>query len=217
MAKKYLVIFNNKYLNGWNLYSLITIPVSLAVVIAMTTVDLSTPRGVSSMIQLSVRCSVPWLYLAFASSSLNILLQNQFSRWLLRNRRYIGICFATAMGWQLFFILWMLIGHWTYYIEEVYWFEDLVEQVPGYLFLIAMTLTSFQPGRSKLSPREWRFLHKVGIYFIFLVVWRTYWYELYYYDDIQFIDYIYYWTGLGAWSIRVLAWSKKRWLLRVRV
>ncbi len=202
----------NKYLNGWHLFSLITIPVSLAVLVVMTSVDLFTAKGVSSMIQFSVRCSVPWLYLAFAASSINILFQRPFSRWLLRNRRYIGICFAAAMGWQLFFILWMLLGHWTYYVEEVYWFQDLVEQVPGYMFLIAMTLTSFEPGRSKLSPREWRLLHKVGIYFIFFVVWRTYWYELYYYDDIQFIDYIYYWTGLTAWGLRVLAWNKKRWL-----
>ena len=43
-----------------------------------------------------------------------------FSRWLLRNRRYIGLCFATAMGWQLAFILWMVIGYWGYYAQEVY-------------------------------------------------------------------------------------------------
>ena len=32
-------------------------------------------------------------------------------------------------------------------------------------------------------------LHKSGIYFLWATVWTTYWYELYYYDDRQLIDY----------------------------
>jgi hypothetical protein len=42
------------------------------------------------------------------------------------------------------------------------------------------------------------------------VVWCTCWFELFYYDDIQLIDYVYYWMGFAAWGIRMLAWSKKR-------
>lgn len=196
-------------ISGWNVFWLITIPTSLAVIVAMTTADLSGALGVSSMIQFSVRCSVPWLYIAFAASSLAVLLPGSFSRWLLRNRRYIGVSYAAAMGWQLTFILWLLIGHWDYYIEEVYLLSDVVIQVPGYILLFAMTLTSFQRWRIKLSARQWRILHKGSIYFLWATVWTTYWYELYYYDDIQLIDYIFYWTGLAAWGLRVLAWGKK--------
>ena len=61
------------------------------------------------MIQFTVRCSVPWLYLAFAASSLVVVFPGESSRWLMRNRRYIGLCFATGMGWQLTFIVWMLV------------------------------------------------------------------------------------------------------------
>ena len=84
--------------------------------------------------------------LAFSASSLAMVFPGPFSRWLLRNRRYIGLCFATAMGWQLAFILWMVIGYWGYYAQEVYVLEDVVVQLPGYLFLFAMTLTSFPTG-----------------------------------------------------------------------
>ena len=199
-----------KTLNGWNLYALITVPISIAVLIAMTTVDLSSPRGVSSMIQFSVRSSVPWLYLAFAASSLVVVFPGQFSRWLLRNRRYIGLCFASAMAWQLFFILWLVIGYWDYYVAQPSSLTDLITQLPGYLLLIAMSLTSFRRWRSKLTARQWRILHKGSIYFLWAVVWSTYWYELYYYDDIQTIDYLYYWAGLAAWGVRLLAWSKQR-------
>jgi DMSO/TMAO reductase YedYZ heme-binding membrane subunit len=114
------------------------------------------------------------------------------------------------MAWQLLFILWLVIGHWGYYVEEAYSYFDLAEQIPGYLILIAMVLTSFRFGRSKLSARQWKILHKGGIYFLWGVVWSTYWFELYYYEDIQVIDYVYYWAGFTAWGVRALAWNKKR-------
>jgi len=66
MVNKNQTFFNQKVLNGWNLWALISLPISLAVVVMMTTKDLSRPDDISSMIQFSVRCSVPWLYLAFA-------------------------------------------------------------------------------------------------------------------------------------------------------
>ena len=154
---------------------------------------------------------MPWLYLAFAASSLRNLLPGSFSLWVLRNRRIFGLCFAAGMAWQLFFIVWLLTRHWPYYRDEVYLLEDIAVQVPGYLFLFAMTLTSFRGPRRWISPREWRWLHKCGIYFLWGTVWTTYWYELYYYDDRQPIDYIYYWAGLVALGSRVAAWSKARW------
>ncbi len=214
MANRNQTFFKQKALNGWNLWALISLPISLAVVVMMTTKDLSRPDDISSMIQFSVRCSVPWLYLAFAASSLKSLFPGPFSLWLLRNRKNIGLCFAAGMAWQLFFILWMVGGYFSYYTEDVYLLEDVLIQVPAYMFLFAMTLTSFRRWRSRISPRQWKLLHKSGIYFIWATVWTTYWYELYYYDDIQFIDYIYYWTGLLAYGLRVVAWSKKRWMRR---
>jgi len=66
------------------------------------------------MIQMSVRCTIPLLYLVFVAAALNILMPTTFSRWLLRNRRYVGLAYAASVGWQLFFILWMWTGHWEY-------------------------------------------------------------------------------------------------------
>ena len=199
MSREGSLLLSSKFMNGWRLFGLITIPVSAAVVAAMTTVDMATPGAISEMIQFSVRLAVPWLFIAFAASSLAAIVPNTFTRWLLRNRSIIGLCFAAGMAWQLFFILWMVLGHWEYYLEEAYSVYDLSEQLPGYLVLAAMTLTSFRFGRSKLSARQWKILHKGGIYFLWAVVWSTYWFELYYYDDIQAIDYAYYWAGFMAW------------------
>jgi DMSO/TMAO reductase YedYZ heme-binding membrane subunit len=104
----------------------------------------------------------------------------------------------------------MVTAFWRYYVDDVYLVTDVIVQIPGYLFLIAMTLTSFMPVRRRLSSKQWRALHTAGIYFLWGTVWSTYWYELYYYDDIQPIDYVYYWTGFAAWGLRVCAWSRKR-------
>jgi hypothetical protein len=199
-----------RLLNGWGLFGLIVLLISVSVAIPLTQIDTTNPAHISGMIALSVRLAVPWLFVAFAASSLVILFPNKLSKWILRNRRMFGLCFATGMAWQLLFILWFVIGFFGYYMEEAYSYYDLSEQIPGYLILFAMTFTSFKFGRSMISGRAWRILHKGGIYFIWAVVWSTYWFELYYYDDIQPIDYFYYWMGMAAWGVRIAAWSKKR-------
>jgi len=203
-------MMRHKAVNGWTLFSIVVVPMCLAALLAMTAVDLSSSLGVSSMIQFSVRLAVPWLFIAFCASSLVAIFPGEFSRWVLRNRRMFGLCFATGMAWQLFFIVWLVVGHFDYYMEEAYDYLSLLEQVPGYVLLIAMTITSFGFGRSKLSPKQWKILHTGGIYFIWFVVWTTYWFELFYYDDIQFIDYLYYWAGFTAWALRMAAWTSKR-------
>jgi hypothetical protein len=199
-----------KALNEWRLFWLITGPISIAMVIAMTQADLSTGPGVSSMIQLSVRCAIPWLYVAFAASSIRALFPGPLSLWLLRNRKIFGLCFAAAMAWQALFIVWLVTVHRDYYIEDVYLLRDVIEGILGYFFLIAMTLTSFQFGRKHLKPRQWKYLHKLGIYSLWMYAFSVYWWALFYYPDPVLIDYVYYWGGFLSWGLRAAAWGKKR-------
>lgn len=209
-------LLKKKAINGWNLFWLVTGPISIAMMIAMAGADLSSGAGVSSMIQLSVRCAVPWLYVAFAASSVHVLFPGLLTRWLLRNRKYFGLSFAAAMGWQALFILWMVIVYSDYYINEVYVLRDAIEGVVGYLFLAAMTLTSFPIGRKRLSPKQWRYLHKGGIYFLWAYAFSVYWWNLFYYPNPVLIDYIFYWSGFLAWAARAAAWNKKRRQLAIK-
>lgn len=178
----------------------------------MMGIELNSPRAVSSMIELSVRCAVPLLFVAFAASSVNVLFPGAFGRWILRNRKFIGLSFAAAMAWQLFFILWLVTQYTEYYVENIYALSDVIEGVGGYSLLIAMVLTSFKFGRSRLSAKQWKLLHKVGIYWLWLYAWIAYWWHLFYYNnDPVALDYIYYWMGFAAWAMRMAAWTKKRW------
>jgi sulfoxide reductase heme-binding subunit YedZ len=203
-------ILKSRHLNGWSLFYWIAGINSAAVLAYMSTQDLSLPTGISEMIQMSVRCTVPLLFLAFATSAMAVLLPGTFTRWLLRNRRSIGLSYAAAMAWQLFFILWMWTGHWDYYTGEVYLLGDIIFQVPGYLTILAMTITSFHPVRRRMSLMQWRVLHKMGIYFLWFILVDTYYYELTYYGDIQIIDYIFLAAGLLAYFMRVAAWGRLR-------
>ncbi len=202
--------FNHLQLNGWRLLGWISLGNTLLVAALFMANSANNPAHISDMIANSVRVSVPWLYVAFAASSLLILFPNNLTKWIMKNRRYIGLCFAAGMMWQLFFIVWLVFGYNDYYMEEKYSFHALVEEIPGYLILFALIITSFVAGRNILTGKQWRILHKIGIYFLWAVVFSAYWYELYYYNDIQIIDYIYYWMGIGAWLVRIVAWAKKR-------
>ena len=202
-------LFNNPLLNHWKLFFVVSGLISLSTVLTAAQLDLSTAESISSMIKYTVRGAVPFLFLVFLASSLQVVLPSLFSRWLARNRKFLGLCFASAMAWQALFILWLVNIHSHYYAKEVYNLSDTIEGVGGYLFLLAMVATSFEFGRSRLTVKQWRNLHKAGIYYLWAYAWSVYWYELYYYGTLELIDYVFYWFGFGAWGLRILAWSKK--------
>ncbi len=95
----------NKAINEWRLFWLVSIPMSIVMIIKMMDADMSTGPGVSTMIGFSVRFAVPFIFLVVAASSVQILFPGPFPMWWLRNRKYIGMCFAVAMVWQGMFIL----------------------------------------------------------------------------------------------------------------
>ncbi len=205
-------ILKSKRFNDWPLFYWIVAINSLVVIGYMPTQDLTVPRGISEMIQCTVRCCVPLLFVAFSASSMPQLVPGVFRRWLLRNRRYFGLGFAAGFAWQLLFILWLAIGHSDYFAEEVFsGVEDfIIYRLGPYTFLTAMTITSFHPVRRKMNPIAWRVLHWVGIYYIFYVIESTYWYEVNLYEDRQIIDYIYVTAGGLAYLARVGEWIRLR-------
>jgi len=200
----------HKAINKWRLFWLISIPMLIAIVVTMMGTDMSTASGVSSMIGFSVRLAVPFIYLVVAASSMQILFPGSFSKWWLRNRKYIGMCFAVAMSWQGLFIFIMSYFFREYYFENVYLFRDELEGSIGYIFLPAMVVTSFHFGRKHLNSKQWKLLHKSGIYFLWAYPFSTYWWSLSYYQNPVPLDYVYYWFGFLAFAVRIAAWGKQR-------
>lgn len=210
MGNSQTVFLKHKAINGWGLFWLISIPMSVVMLVAMLGTDMSEAPGVSHMIGFSVRWAVPFIYLVVAASALPVLWPGQLSMWLLRNRKYIGMCFAVAMAWQGAFIFMMSAFFRDYYFEEIFYLRDELEGSTGYIFLTVMVVTSFQFGRKHLSQKQWKLLHKSGIYFLWAYPFSVYWWNLSYYPDPQPIDYVFYWSGFLAFALRIAAWAKKR-------
>jgi len=204
------VVLKNRAINQWRLFWLVSIPMSMVMVIEMTGVDMSTAPGVSEMISFSVRFAVPFIFLVVAISSIQILFPGPVPAWLLRNRKYIGLCFAVAMAWQGAFIFMLSNFFRDYYFEEVFYLRDELEGSTGYIFLTAMVVTSFEFGRKHLSARQWKLLHKSALYFLFAYPFSVYWWNLFYYANPRPIDYLFYWIGFLAFALRIFAWGKKR-------
>jgi hypothetical protein len=157
----------------------------------LVTTDFSSPQDLSAMIQYSVRWAVPFIFLVIATSALFRLFPGRSTRWLLRNRRYIGLCFAVAMAWQGAFIFIVSFSHSAHYYSEIYFLRDELEGSSGYLFLAAMTMTSFGIVRRRMTAEQWRFLHLSGVIFLWAYPFSVYWWNVFYYQTQHWFDWLF--------------------------
>ena len=129
--------YNHKYFGGWYLFGGLAFAVCFFNFLVMFSIGLDGPNQVSHMISYSVRWAVPFIYAAMMASSIKILFPSSFSRWWLKNRKYIGLVFGVGMAWQALFIFILSNYYRDYYYSEVFYFRDELEGSVGYLFLIA--------------------------------------------------------------------------------
>ncbi len=88
----------------------------------------------------------------FSTRPLRQLTGSPLSRQLLRNRRYFGITLAAMMTVHL--ILLLLVN-------------EQALNIPGaaiFTLMYLMLLTSFDSAPARIGPRNWRILHKIGLY-----------------------------------------------------
>jgi hypothetical protein len=203
-------VLQHKAINQWRLFWLVSAPMSIVMIIEMMGIDLTDAAAVSHMISYSVRWAIPIIFLVTAISALQVLFPGPLPKWLLRNRKYIGMCFAVAMAWQGLFIFLMSTFFRDHYFAEIFYLRDELEGSTGYIFLTAMVVTSFRFGRKHLNAQQWKLLHKSGLYFLWAYPFSVYWWNLSYYENPQPIDHLFYWSGFLAFALRVAAWGKKR-------
>ena len=209
-------LLRHKSVNGWGLFCVFSIPMCLANYLVMLDTDTGSPEGISHMIGYSVRWAIPFIYLVVAASSVKVLFAGVFSAWWMRNRKYIGLVFAVGMAWQAYFIFILSTFYRDYYFDEVYYFRDELEGSVGYIFLVAMVITSFQFARKRVNQMQWKMIQKGGVYFLWAYPFSVYWWNLFYYPYIEgysvpeLHDYLFYWAGFLAFAMRIAAWGKLR-------
>lgn len=88
----------------------------------------------------------------FVTRPLQQLRPSPFYRRLLRNRRYLGVSLAAVMTIHL--VLLLIVN------EQAF-------NIPGatvFALMYLMLLTSFDGAPARIGPRNWRLLHKAGLY-----------------------------------------------------
>ena len=106
--------------------------------------------------------------MVFAAGALAQLFPSATTRWLKRNRRYLGLSFALAHFIHL--------GALTSFFIAIGEAPDIVTIIGGgaYVLIAAMALTSNDWSVKTLGPKVWRRLHLVGIAYVWLIFMNSY-------------------------------------------
>jgi sulfoxide reductase heme-binding subunit YedZ len=202
-------LLQHRMLNGWPLFFLIAAWTLVGMMTGLVLIGISTPEATVKLIRLSVQFASPWIFIAFVTSALTQLFPGSVSKWLSRNRRYFGLSFASGFGWQAVFIAVLFALHASYYWEELHTPDGLAIRIVSYIFLIAMTVTSFFPVRRKMRSQHWRWLHLAGIWYFWAAIWTSYAGQALS-SEAKTIDVVYTVMGLLVLILRVAAYLKTR-------
>ena len=110
---------------------------------------------------------VPFFF-AFTASSLARLAPGPGPKFLMRNRRYIGLSFALVH-----FVHGGIVLSNLALTEASRGIPELMVGGLAYLLLGLMAITSNNTSVRKLGAKRWKLLHKVGSYYIWLIFMVT--------------------------------------------
>ena len=189
-------------LAGWPIVGWATLIV-VAIQLAVFALAGTGEEGVRMAIRASARTSVVLFGLAFVASSLYRLAPGTFTRWLLANRRYFGVSFACSHAIHLAAIV---------TLARVFGAElpALIIGVGGlaYVFIAAMTATSFDRTTRWLGARNWHRLHGFGARYIWFVFFVSYLPKPG--EQITPIPSLFFALVVAMAAIRTAAWWKAR-------
>lgn len=123
--------------------------------------------GARMVIRATARTSLLLFLLAFTASALARLRPGAAGRWLLRNRRMLGLSFAVSHLLHAFGIA-------AFALLDPEGFgavtgpANFIAGGLAYLFIAAMAFTSFDRTAAWLGRRYWGMLHSWGVHYIWL-------------------------------------------------
>ena len=126
--------------------------------------------GWHAVVRLTARTSFALFTAAFIASSLRALWHTPLTRWLLANRRYVGVSFAASHALHLVGIVALSRVATDFRLAGA----SAVGGGLAYVFLAAMTATSSDRAVAWLGARRWRLLHKSGMYYCWFIFFITY-------------------------------------------
>lgn len=154
-------------LKGWNIVTFSAVIITTLFAFIVIKYGINEP-GMRLAIRLTARTSVLLFLCAFVASTLRKLWLNPLTIWLLKNRRYLGVSMAVSHGFHALAILGLAA------VTSGESLEYDHGGMLGYFFIIAMTFTSFNSTANWLGQRNWKILHRVGMYYLWLAFTYTF-------------------------------------------
>jgi len=128
-----------------------------------------TDENLIWLLRLSAWMAFTLYLVVFIARPLRAFVVNDMSRWLLRNRRSLGVAFAATHISHLGLIAY------RYNVDPDIAF-NYVGSIPGmlaYTFIALMLITSFDAPARAIGPKAWRILHKSGLYYVGIIFTAT--------------------------------------------
>jgi hypothetical protein len=162
---------NKSLLRGWPLVGV------TALVVIAGSILLALPaepvEAVRRVIRFTARTSITRVLRAFTAAALYRFWPNAWTRWQRQNRRYLGVSFAVSHFVHLLAIL--RLGRLA--PDQLAAEANAITWIFGglaYVFIAAMTLTSFDRTAQMIGPRAWTILHTTGSYYVWLIFANSY-------------------------------------------
>jgi sulfoxide reductase heme-binding subunit YedZ len=133
----------------------------------------ATEEAIRVLIRVNARVAVVLFLLAFTASAVAQLMPSATARWLLRERRYVGLSFAVAHFFHLGTLVALGIAYPDPFVAEL----NLVTLVGGglaYVLLAVMVVTSNDRAQESLGRIRWQRRHRFSSYYIWIVFFQNY-------------------------------------------
>ena len=129
-------------------------------------------ESIRKVIAGTARLSASIFVVAFAASSLNYFMNNNWTRSLVSARPHIGLIFTASHTYHLLSLIYLQSA-----IHPVFTLAKTTSLLGGglaYVFILLMAITTFPTFRQKLTARSWKTLHTLGMYWIWIIFFRSY-------------------------------------------
>lgn len=155
-----------QWIAGWRLVALTAFVLTIWALVLVTQRD-GDVDSIRLLIRITARVSLGLFCLAFSATAASRIWPNRWTRWQLANRRYLGLSFAVshfihAVALSIF------IGRYAVQFHEVHPGSNVPGGI-GYLFLLAMTVTSFDRTAAFVGVGVWKALHATGAYVLWTI------------------------------------------------
>lgn len=153
---------------GWVIVGWAAVGIAL-MTLAVFTIAGTGQDGMRMLLRATARSSAVLFTAAFAASALQRRFRAGWTRWLLANRRYVGVSFAVSHLVHLGAIVGLART-----APSVHYGAVTVGLGGfGFVLVAAMTATSFDATAALIGRRAWRALHTFGVYYLWVVFFAT--------------------------------------------